>query len=369
MDKCEDKDVFLWFLLNCETEDDDVPVTKEKSFLCSFNQPHLNNAFFFFCRPEVIFAMYCLFSMNFNFLEKKQTKKTNCPQIAKLKNVVSTYSVAWFQGWMFQLQWKVYNTVLFHPDPFRKKGSSLFSTVSYWLVWITAQQHLHWNLKYLKYLKWIKKKMSFYSMQLAYYKWMNICCLAWSPLSPPSPLQATRQQHSAGRSKLNTRPRGGRCCPPTFRCSSLMPSPLRCHTETKQVVRYARRGRRVWEGKESNLRRWERTPSVLSDCAERERERERWGGEGRRRGCSRVRSVAGLRMDGVNGQQGVWRGEQEGTQWRGCISTTSQADYSAAAFHSFFISIFFSSIAALLFPHALSSPLTFPLLPLSRSLL
>lgn len=38
------------------------------------------------------------------------------------------------------------------------------------------------------------------------------------------------------------------------------------------------------------------------------------GGEGRRGGCSRVKSVARFRMDGVNGQQGVWRGEQEATQ-------------------------------------------------------
>lgn len=155
---------------------------------------------------------------------------------------------------MFQLQWKVYNTVLFHPDPFRKKGSSLFNThslllssLNYSPTTFTMKPGKH---KMNKYLKWLKKRCRSTACSWSIINEWTFAAFAWSPSSPPSPLQATRQRHSAGRSKLNTRPRGGRCCPSTFRCSSLMPSPLRCHTETKQVVRYARRGRRVWEGRQ-----------------------------------------------------------------------------------------------------------------------
>lgn len=221
---CGFSSVAIIYLLNCDTEDDDLPAPKEKSFLCSFNQPHLKQRFFFFCRLEVIFATYCLFSMNFNFLEKK-TKKTNCPQIANLKkhlppSDVSTYSVASFQGWMFELQWKSLQHCTISSWSFWERKHHLCSnTVSYWVVWITSQQHLQWNQKpgkhkMNKYLKWIKKDVILQFWELVYYKWMNICCLARSPSPPPlSPLQATRQQHSAGRSKLNTRPRGGALLP------------------------------------------------------------------------------------------------------------------------------------------------------------
>lgn len=168
--------------------------------------------------------MYCLFSMNFNFLKKNKKNKlsSNCKLKKNISLLLTCPLIQWhhFKDECFSCSEKVYNTVLFHADPFLERKHHLCSnTVSYWVVWITSQQHVQWNQKagkhkMNKYLKWIKKDVILQFWELVYYKWMNICCLARSPSSPPlSPLQATRQQHSAGRSKLNTRPRGGALLP------------------------------------------------------------------------------------------------------------------------------------------------------------
>lgn len=119
--------------------------------------------------------------------------------------------------------------------------------------------------------------------------------------------------------------------PLTFRCSSLMLIPQRCQMKTHRVVLYAkaregsvgRAGRGTWEGERGQKVLW------MSGRGESQGE-ERWREE--RREENRANS---WNQDiGLTGSGEGWREEvlEEGTQWRwGCISSTSQANYSAAA--------------------------------------
>lgn len=140
------------------------------------------------------------------------------------------------------------------------------------------------------------------------------------------PLQATRQPHSTGRSKLNTGPCG----------SPLALQPLGAHpwcwfsrgVSRRQSKRYGMQGEegKCGQARIRNLRRWERTQSALNECGR---------GESRRVEGGEREDAAEWRVCHESGCIGLTdRREQEGTQWRGCISRMSQADYSAAT--SFF---------------------------------
>lgn len=120
------------------------------------------------------------------------------------------------------------------------------------------------------------------------------------------PLQATRQPHSTGRSKLNTGPCG----------SSLALQPLGAHpwcwfsrgVSPRQSKRYGMQGEEGKCGKARirNLRRWERTQSALNECGR---------GESRR----------------VEGRE-----REDAAKWRvcresGCIGLTDRREQGAAS--------------------------------------
>lgn len=154
----------------------------------------------------------------------------------------------------------------------------------------------------------------------------NLC---WALPQSPSSSHQTATQHRQVKAQHGAL--WELSCPSTFRCSSLMLILWRCQPKTKQAVRYARRGRKVWEGADKELEKVRKDTKCFEWVWQRRVKENR---EGRKRGRGGVKSVPWIRMYRVNGRERAGGGEQEGTQWRGCISRTSQADYSAAT--SFF---------------------------------
>lgn len=182
-----------------------------------------------------------------------------------------------------------------------------------------------------------------------------------SPLAPSSSRYQIARKHKEVKAEQKS-PRE-LSCPSTFRCSSLMLIPWRCQTKTNQEVLYAkarkgragRKGQETWEG--------ERGQKVLWMSVVKERVKETKKGEW---GVSKWRAwletgYVGLKDRREGGGEVVL---EEIIQWRwGCISSMSQANYSAAA------AFLYLSPALPLF---VSSPFTFfhsPSLTLSLSLL
>lgn len=112
-----------------------------------------------------------------------------------------------------------------------------------------------------------------YSIYLVEYPFKNEQLVTRVEPFHSSPLQATRQPHSTGRSKLNTGPCG----------SSLALQPLGAHpwcwfsrgVSRRQSKQYGMQGEDGKCGKAwiRNLRRWERTQSALNECGRGESRR------------------------------------------------------------------------------------------------